>query len=182
MFHHNGETVSLIACETRFMALRTSIWVAVVSSSTRRVLLARRAPTTRNAGQWNFFGGGLNPGERPFRTALRELQEEAGIVATKDDLIELGNAATYSKKNILYGLRVDDEFAPVLNGESTHWEWVAVSGLERRGDLHLPTSLLLGSLSAWLVRFPKFTESLQIEDEVEEYLESRALPILDLSP
>ena len=164
------------------MALRTSIWVAVVSASTRRVLLARRAPTTRNAGQWNFFGGGLNPGERPIRTALRELKEEAGVIASKEDLVELGDAATFSKRNILFGLKVDEEFAPILNGESTHWEWVGVPGLETRADLHLPTSLLLGSLSAWLAHFPRMPDALSDQETLEDFWDPRIVPILDLNP
>ena len=164
------------------MAVRVSIWVAVVCSSTRRVLLARRAPTTRNAGQWNFFGGGLDPGERPVKTALRELKEEAGIVAAKDDLIELGDASTYSKRNILFGMKVDDEFAPILNGESTHWEWVGIHGLENRADLHLPTSLLLGCLTAWLFRFPAVNTAVFTDRTVDDFPGSRPAPILDLSP
>jgi 8-oxo-dGTP pyrophosphatase MutT (NUDIX family) len=145
-------------------------------------LLARRAPTTRNAGQWNFFGGGLNPGERPVRTALRELKEEAGVIASKEDLVELGDAATFSKRNILFGLKVDEEFAPILNGESTHWEWVNVPGLEMRADLHLPTSLLLGSLSAWLAHFPRLTETVLEQDGLDDFWGPRVVPILDLNP
>ena len=147
--------------------MRVSIWVAVACSTTHRVLLARRAPSTRNAGQWNFFGGGLDPGERPFKTALRELKEEAGIVAAKQDLIELGDAATQTKRNILFGLKVDEEFVPSLNAESTHWEWVATAGLERRHDLHLPTSLLLGCLSSWMAQFPPKIVDAGAEDRDE---------------
>ena len=135
--------------------MRISVWVAVVCSSTHRVLLARRAPTTRNAGQWNFFGGGVDPGERPLKTAIREVKEEAGIIATRQELVALGEAMTPAKRNILFGLLQDDEFAPVLNGESTHWEWSPVDSLHGRKDLHLPTSLFLGHLSGWVAQFPR---------------------------
>ncbi len=133
--------------------MRISIWVAVVCPSSQRVLLARRAPTTRNAGQWNFFGGGLDQGERPIKTAVRELKEEAGIVVSRRELVELGEAATTTKRNMLYGLLVDEEFAPALNGESTHWEWVDTHELENRQDLHLPTSLLMGLVTGWMSQF-----------------------------
>ena len=62
---------------------------------------------------------------------------------------------TPAKRNILFGLLQDDEFAPVLNGESTHWEWCAVHDLHGRKDLHQPTSLLLGGLSQWVAQFPR---------------------------
>jgi len=162
--------------------MRISIWVAVVSSSSHRVLLARRAPTTRNAGQWNFFGGGMDPGERPMKTAIRELKEEAGIAATRRDLVELGETTTSAKRNILFGMMVDDEFVPSLNGESTHWEWVAVMGLEQRHDLHMPTSLLLGCLSGWLAQFPRLT-SVVVESEDEDSTSEDRLPrLLEWSP
>ena len=138
----------------RLDQLRVSVWVAVVCSSTHRVLLARRAPTTRNSGQWNFFGGGLDPGERPRKTALRELKEEAGIDATHQELIVLGEALTPNKRNILFALLQDDEFAPILNGESTHWEWVPLTKLSHRTDLHAPTEMLTECLLDWRARLP----------------------------
>lgn len=138
----------------RLDQLRVSVWVAVVCSSTHRVLLARRAPTTRNSGRWNFFGGGLDPGERPHKTALRELKEEAGIDATHQELIVLGEALTPNKRNVLFALLQDDEFAPILNGESTHWEWVHMTELSHRTDLHQPTELLTDCLLDWRARLP----------------------------
>jgi 8-oxo-dGTP diphosphatase len=149
--------------------MRTSIWVAVVCPSTQRVLLARRAQTTRNAGQWNFFGGGLDDGERPTKAAIRELKEEAGIDAVKADLIALGEAATATKLNILFGLVVEEEFAPVLNGESTHWEWVKVAVLGTRRDLHLSTAMLTGCLSGWMAVFPRPRFVVDFGDECDEF-------------
>ena len=134
--------------------MRTSVWVAVFCPSSFRVLLAQRAPTTRNAGQWNFFGGGVDPGERPVKTALRELKEEAGILTTRHNLVILGEAITPAKRNLLFGLPQEDEFAPILNGESTQWQWLHVDDLPLRQDLHLSTSLLAGSLLGWAATFP----------------------------
>ena len=135
--------------------MRVSVWVAVVCSATRRVLLAKRAPTTRNAGQWNFFGGGVDPGERPLKTAVRELKEEGGIVVNREELMVLGEAATPAKHNILFALLLDDEFAPILNGESTHWEWVGITDLRHRTDLHASTALLLDCLFRWASQLPR---------------------------
>ncbi|TPW19804.1 MAG: 7,8-dihydro-8-oxoguanine triphosphatase, partial [Elusimicrobia bacterium] len=45
------------------------------------VLLARRAPGRRHAGQWEFPGGRVEPGESPQAALKRELREELGIEA-----------------------------------------------------------------------------------------------------
>jgi 16S rRNA (cytosine1402-N4)-methyltransferase len=45
------------------------------------VLLARRAPGRRHAGQWEFPGGRVEPGESPQEALKRELREELGIEA-----------------------------------------------------------------------------------------------------
>lgn len=53
----------------------------VVECPDGRVLLLRRSKTdNRRAGQWDFPGGGLNPGESHRDTgAIRETEEEAGL-------------------------------------------------------------------------------------------------------
>lgn len=45
------------------------------------VLLARRGPGKRHAGQWEFPGGRVEPGETPAQALKRELREELGIEA-----------------------------------------------------------------------------------------------------
>ncbi|RVU23262.1 CoA pyrophosphatase [Streptomyces antnestii] len=50
------------------------------------VLLIKRAPRGRNAGQWALPGGRLDGAETPVQAALRELGEETGIQATPTDV------------------------------------------------------------------------------------------------
>ncbi|MEV5080527.1 CoA pyrophosphatase [Streptomyces sp. NPDC056159] len=53
------------------------------------VLLIKRAPRGRNAGQWALPGGRLDDGETPVAAALRELAEETGISAQPGDVAGL---------------------------------------------------------------------------------------------
>lgn len=134
--------------------MRVSVWVAVVCPDSGRVLLAKRARTTRNANRWNFFGGGVDPGEHPEDTALRELHEEAGIDARLADLIYLGQANTRAKRNLLYVITAEAEFAPVLNHESQEWRWIALTELIGHPALHAPTRQLSPMLRQWADSLP----------------------------
>jgi len=61
------------------------------------VLVAKRSPRGLNAGQWALPGGKLEPGEDGFAAALRELEEEAGVVLGPDAVIgRLDDLATSS--------------------------------------------------------------------------------------
>lgn len=52
------------------------------------VLLTRRSGGLRNhAGQWAFPGGGIDEGESPEQTALRELEEEVGLRLPADRVL-----------------------------------------------------------------------------------------------
>lgn len=51
------------------------------------VLLIRRSPRGRNAGQWALPGGRGEPGESVEQTALREFHEELGVALSPDDVL-----------------------------------------------------------------------------------------------
>ena len=129
--------------------MRTSVWVAVLCSSTRRVLVARRAGDTNNAGQWNFFGGGVGSRESLVRTAIRELKEEASLRAAATDLVRLGKDLSGGKKNVLFGLAIDAEVTPELNRESDAFRWMATDDLAMSEDLHAPTSRFIDIVARW---------------------------------
>jgi 8-oxo-dGTP pyrophosphatase MutT (NUDIX family) len=51
-------------------------------------LLTRRTPRLRaHGGQWALPGGRVDPGETIEQTALRELHEELGVLASTDDVL-----------------------------------------------------------------------------------------------
>ncbi|MET3719235.1 CoA pyrophosphatase [Arthrobacter sp. UYEF21] len=56
-------------------------------SGSLHFLIIKRAARGSNAGQWALPGGRMDPGEDLVDTALRELREETGILASHDDVV-----------------------------------------------------------------------------------------------
>jgi 8-oxo-dGTP pyrophosphatase MutT (NUDIX family) len=82
-----------------FEAPKQTAWVILFTSD--KLILGKRAPTSSNPNQWNFFGGGVDEGESPVEAAVRELKEEAHVSVTSGQLkkiAEIGNATYFSYK------------------------------------------------------------------------------------
>ena len=70
---------------------RAAVAVVVVEADTpgeAAFLLTKRTPKLRaHGGQWALPGGRVDPGETIEQTALRELHEELGVLASPDDIL-----------------------------------------------------------------------------------------------
>jgi 8-oxo-dGTP pyrophosphatase MutT (NUDIX family) len=68
-----------------------AVAVTVIESETAgeaAFLLTKRTPKLRaHGGQWALPGGRVDPGETIEQTALRELHEELGVLASADDVL-----------------------------------------------------------------------------------------------
>ncbi len=58
-----------------------------------RVLLQRRPEGTMHAGLWEFPGGKVDAGESPEQAAVREMEEELGVILEIDALEAVGFAS-----------------------------------------------------------------------------------------
>lgn len=77
-----------------------------------KVLVARRGPNSKLAGQWEFPGGKVEEGETPQQCLARELSEELSILA------EVGDHFFSSEYHYEHGsFRVEAFFACWTGGE-----------------------------------------------------------------
>jgi len=64
-------------------------------------------PNIPNPGLWAIFGGGMNPGETPKKTAIREIKEELGLVIKKENLKKLITIPVLRKKYHIFYLKTN---------------------------------------------------------------------------
>ena len=118
---------------------------AVCTDEAGRVLLARIAPgyTTTLEGWWTLPGGGLEHGEEPSDGALRELQEETGLIGEVIELLDVaswhslytnreGQPEDHHGVRILYRCRiVGGQLRVEIGGSTDDCRWFAASDLPR---------------------------------------------------
>jgi len=88
---------------------------------------------------WQSVTGSIELGEDPYDTALRELQEETGINKQRSDLIfddlshkfmiysewiDRYKESTYSNKEYIFSLKLNDEVSVNLSKEHSSYKWV----------------------------------------------------------
>lgn len=108
-----------------------------------RILMGKRSDT----GKWTMPGGHLEPGEVPELGAMREMMEEAGLLA-RLHYMGCGQAGSY----LVHAYRSDPVSGAVTNErdpdeEISEWRWVALPlPDEISSNLHAPRNITLALL------------------------------------
>jgi 8-oxo-dGTP diphosphatase len=106
----------------------------VVRDEEDRVLLCHIHPSVGVGDVWTLPGGGLEFGEPPARAALRELEEETGLIGEIERLIEVDDRLFTSADSpdrmhairIVYEVRIiDGELRDEADGSTDTCRWVA---------------------------------------------------------
>lgn len=123
------------------LALREKIgthplWLSGVSAVVLRgkhVLLVKRSDT----GAWTPVTGIIDPGEQPADTAVREVYEEAGVVAVPERLVKVhvtdpvvyenGDRAQYL--DLVFRCRWESGDPAPLDGENSEARWFSLDEL-----------------------------------------------------
>ena len=125
---------------------RTSAYGVAVRDD--RILLTRLSSRSHRPGAWTLPGGGVDHGEAPTDTVVREFAEETGLVARVDRLLDAhsvaltgtapsGRTEEFHGIQLLFRVAVDDHAAPQVveqDGTTDAARWVALDEI-RSGDL-----------------------------------------------
>ena len=99
-----------------------------------KLLVARRPAGGHLAGQWEFPGGKVDPGEQPEGTARRELQEETGLTVTELEPL-LVFVYEYPDRSLrLHAYLARDPRGALCEGPQ-EWSWKSLAELR---DLEMP--------------------------------------------
>ena len=107
-----------------------SVWTV---DSQHRVLLTLRDPAKESyPNHWENTGGSALAGETSLSAAVRELEEETGILAREDDLVIIGSEITRDSFVDHYLLRRDLLLSEVRlqHGETADARWVTLFELD----------------------------------------------------
>ena len=108
----------------------------IIFTKNFKVLLLRKNSTKE---LWQSVTGSMELDENPYETALRELKEETGISKQRSDLISYNKSykfmiysewinrykePTYSNKEYIFSLKLNDIVSVKLSREHSNYEWV----------------------------------------------------------
>lgn len=112
--------------------MKAGLWSkAALFNAEGKILLLRRSSTDdRRAGEWDFPGGHIEPGEDLTAGQLREIQEETGLTLSFDDLRVVYGATEFydeglSVTRLLYVGFVDTDDVR-LSFEHDEFKWVDI--------------------------------------------------------
>ena len=132
---------------------QAGVWAIIHCPSAGTFLFGRRSDTVNKPGVWNFFGGHIDPGETPRQALLRELNEEAGLERSDDDLVHFGGVSVNDtdiqglgyvealRELHYFLLLADHEFEPRLNHEHSEFRWVKPHNLPH--NLNRPSAIAI---------------------------------------
>jgi mutator protein MutT len=141
-------------------AVPRSAATVVLLRPDRSVFLIRRLRGMAFGGMWAFPGGALEPGETPVDAAVRELQEETGVVVAPESLVPWHRWLTpiFEPKRFdtwFFLTALPPQQEPTLpEAEASHMQWITLeAALEahQAGDLPMlpPTLITLTELSTY---------------------------------
>lgn len=114
--------------------MAVGIWIV---DEENNILLTQRSPEKRWApGKWENTAGHVQAGEDCVTAILREVQEETGLVLSREQLIYLGGARSghYLGKNYGVRLKKHPERLRFQKGETCGAKWVTPEGLAKMGE------------------------------------------------
>lgn len=109
----------------------TAVEILVHDQTSQLLILRRSRSDQRRPGQWDLPGGHVDPEETTEAAAVRELQEETGIVIDQKQLRHiLTKSKIWGEQNVtwlFYSVTVDQATILQLSTEHDTYRWVNTS-------------------------------------------------------
>ncbi|MFT4979458.1 MAG: 8-oxo-dGTP diphosphatase [Myxococcota bacterium] len=130
--------------------MRTRVSIYALAVHDERVLLTQLAPHCYNGGHWTLPGGGMDHGELPEATVVREAYEETGLTASRLELLHV-HSFSESREGKEPFLAVQIIYRAILRGEPKVLEvggstaaaaWVPLSKLAEMPQVPLVAAAL----------------------------------------
>lgn len=113
-----------------------AVGVWIVDEENNILLTQRSMEKSWAPGKWENTAGHVQAGETGIAAILRELKEETGLVATKEQLVSLGGTCTGHYLGENYGLRLKEhpKHLTFQKGETCAAKWVTPEELATMGE------------------------------------------------
>jgi len=107
-----------------------NVVVGLVFDDDGQVLIQQRTEPPEMAGLWEFPGGGIEPGEAPAESLIREFREETGITVSLSQPFMRVRHPYPAKTVLLEVLEVTQWSGEAYGAEGQNVAWVAVGDLD----------------------------------------------------
>lgn len=147
------------------MDTRPSAYAVIIEQG--KILLTRWVPADGKTPAWSLPGGGIDPGEQPYDTVVREVFEETGYDAAPEDLLGVdagyfdpnaGSDRIFCALRIVYRAHIEGgTLRHEIGGSSDQAKWVPISELDKIQKVHLvdaaATMMGYANSTDWARRF-----------------------------
>lgn len=140
--------------DKKILADEAVVWVVLYNTKEKKFLISKRSRSVNNAGEWNFFGGHIDRGELPLKTAVRELYEESRIKVTQRHLKFAGRYKSITT-HYYYYVPINRIINPPRTSESDTHKWVSKSEIKSIRNQHISLEIFNRNKIAELIEKSK---------------------------
>lgn len=116
-----------------------------------KYLMGLRAKGSNNAGKWGFFGGNIDEGEKPIKSAKREWKEETNTKPPKlKKLVTLKNKKGDRIMHFFTGKLSADKKLPLNKAEHSKYKWFKLKKLPGPKETNPPARFIIKYLKGEL--------------------------------